>query len=122
MLTWRPLIMATAVPLTKLLMNGAAGFWKICCWPPLNWLDGCVQFSFSRAITKTVLIECPLFECPSFAAAVVIAKAAVRQPKSIGYFIWSPGLSKERSTLRNCQIQHGNTLDRGTLGWLCNRN
>src|SRR5882672_1138173 len=101
MLTGRPLIVATAVPLTKPLMNGAAGFWKICCWPPVNWLAGCVQFSFSRAITKTVLIECPLllFERPSFAAAAVIATAAVRQPKSIGYFIWYP-LAIRKS--RNC--------------------
>src|SRR5262249_45993888 len=59
MLTWRPLIVATPVPLTRLLMNGAAGFWKICCWPPVNWLAGCVQFWFSKAITKTVLIRPP---------------------------------------------------------------
>src|ERR1700730_12186102 len=57
MLTFCPLIVSTAVPLTRLLMNGAAGFWKTCCIGPENWLAGCVQLWFSMAITKTVLIE-----------------------------------------------------------------
>jgi hypothetical protein len=77
--------MATAIPLTRLLMNGALGFWKICWMGPENWFAGCVQLWFSMAITKTVLIE-----RPSSAAAAVTVKAAVRQPKSIEYFIWYP--------------------------------
>lgn len=43
MLTWWPLMVASAVPLTKLLMKGALGFWKICWMGPENWLAGCVQ-------------------------------------------------------------------------------
>src|ERR1700720_1991340 len=57
MLTWRPLIVATAVPSTRPLMKGALGFWKICWMGPENWLAGCVQLWFSMAVTKTVLIE-----------------------------------------------------------------
>src|SRR5215468_8854016 len=84
--------MLTAVPLTRLLMNGALGFWKICWMGPENWLAGCVQLWFSMAITKTVLIE-----RPSSAAAAVTVKAAVKQPKSIGYFICYPrGYSKRK--------------------------
>src|SRR5215471_19811931 len=56
MLTGWPLIIAVAVPFTKLLMNGAFGFWKICWIEPENWFAGCVQLWFSMAITKTVLI------------------------------------------------------------------
>ena len=39
MLTWHPLIVATAVPfrLTRQLMNGALGFWKIGWMEPENW-------------------------------------------------------------------------------------
>src|SRR5215470_10332875 len=80
MLTGRPLTVAKAVPFTRLLMNGAAGFLKI-GWGEV-WLAGCVQLWFSRAITKTFLIL-----PPSSAAAAVTAKAAVKQPKSIEYFI-----------------------------------
>src|ERR1700746_1560517 len=59
MLTFLPLIVATAVPFTRLLMNGALGFWKICWMGPENWLAGWVQLWFSMAITKTVLILSP---------------------------------------------------------------
>src|SRR5262244_891293 len=98
MLTGIPLIVVTAVPLTRLLMKGALGFWKICWIGPENWLAGCVQLWFSMAITKTVLTE-----RPSSAAAAVTVKAAVRQPKSIEYFIWGPpGYLKERKE-RNVQ-------------------
>src|SRR5215813_12400513 len=120
MLTWRPLIVATAVPLTRLLMNGAAGFWKICCWPPENWLVGCVQFSFSSAITNTVLIEPALR--PSSAAAPVTMTAAVRHPKSIGYFILYP-LSCPRERHAVCAtVTSKDGINRGTIGRLCNKN
>src|SRR5215471_14292043 len=59
MLTGIPLIVVTAVPLTRLLMKGALGFWKIGWIGPENWLAGCVQLWFSMAITKTVLTERP---------------------------------------------------------------
>ena len=54
------------------------------------------------------------------AAAAVIAKAAVRQPKSIGYCIWYPLVIRKRAA--TVHIQHGNTSDRGTIGWLCDGN
>src|SRR5215467_10112385 len=60
--------MTTAVPLTRLLMYGALGFWKICWMGPVNWLAGCVQLWFSMAMTKTLLIG-PPFGPPSAARA-----------------------------------------------------
>src|SRR5215469_6634278 len=71
-------------------MYGALGFWKICWMEPENWLAGCVQLWFSMAITKTVWIE-RVSSPPPSAAAAVTTKAAVKQPKSIAYFIWYPG-------------------------------
>src|SRR5215468_8663837 len=119
MLTCCPLIVATAVPLTRLLMNGALGFLKICWMGPENWLAGCVQLWFSMAITKTVLIE-----RSSSAAAAVTIKAAVRPPKSIGYFIWYPRAIRNEGDVQaaRCHIRRGHTSDGGTIGWLCNRN
>src|SRR5215475_2853705 len=40
------------LPSTRLLMNGAYGFRKICCGDV--WVAGCVQLWFSIAITNTV--------------------------------------------------------------------
>src|SRR6516165_6230781 len=59
--------MATAVPFTRLLMNGALEFCKICWIGPLNWLAGCVQLWFSIAITITFLSSSALAERPNMA-------------------------------------------------------
>src|SRR5215468_3632430 len=101
MLNWCPLIVATAVPLTRLLMNGAFEFWKICWMGPENWLAGCVQLWFSMAITKTVLIE-----RSSSAPAAVTVKAAVRQPKSIAYFIWYPRVVGNTRSVRAAWLSY----------------
>src|SRR6516162_7707109 len=106
MLTCCPLILATLVPLTRLLMYGALGFWKICWMGAENWLAGCVQLWFSMAITKTVLIERGSSPPPS-AAAAGTTKAAVKQPKSIAYFIWYPRRLLEQRKRQGCQRGRG---------------
>src|SRR5215475_6154022 len=73
------------------------------------------------AITKTVLIGPPLS-----AAVAVTIKAAVRQPKSIEYFMcYSPVVirnGKKTSWLRGRRIHRGHTPQTGgTIGWFCNR-
>src|SRR5215467_1364903 len=52
-----PLMVTIRLPLTRPFRKGAAGFWKICCWEPVNCLAFCCQFVFSMAMTNTVLTD-----------------------------------------------------------------
>src|SRR5262249_933963 len=72
------------------------------------------------AITKTVLTE-----GPSAAAAAVLVKAAAWQPRSMEYFIWEAGASRDKRNVQGCAAvisTADTTSDGGTIGWLCNRN